>query len=663
MRFQQYKAMSNAMKALQAWVPRRYATLLQFVVAFLVINAMVRAVLLVFDGDIENYAIGRMCAIFLSGLVYDLAAVAWFLIPLALIALVFPNNRFGRRAHAVLACIVYFGLLITLLFTAVSEFLFWNEFSSRFNFIAVDYLVYTREVLGNIEESYHVPAILSGIVVVAVLIAWPLSKRFWAAASADGGTWPRRLVVFFAILFIPAASFYLINDSLKTMQSSTSASQLAANGEYELFRAFRVNKLDYQAFYRMLPEQVAENLLRQQFAKAHTTADFLPGSDNPIRRRIQAEGPERDLNVVLVSIESMGADYLASFGGEHEWTPNLDRLAHEGMMFTQMYATGLRTVRGLEALTLSMPPTPGHAVVMRKNNKGFQTLGEVFRDKGYESLYVYGGYSYFDNMKDFFSGNGYTVIDRTDIPDNQVSHETIWGVADEDLFRKAIREMDARTAGGGHVFEHVMTTSNHRPYTYPEGRINIPSGSGREGAVKYTDWAIGQFVKEASTRPWFKDTVFVFVADHTSHGRGRTDLPPENFHIPLIIWSPAHIQPRRIDSVASQIDVGPTLLALLNFSYTSSFFGQDILAEGRYNQRALMANYLTVGSMAHGMVVELNPKRMATVVDAANGKTLRDNDPVGGRLVDDTVAYYQVASKVLRSGLETAAPSRKLAAQ
>src|SRR5690606_14926485 len=120
--------------------------------------------------------------------------------------------------------------------------------------------------------------------------------------------------------------------------------------------------------------------------------------------------------------------------------------------------------------------------------------------------------------------------------------------------------------------------------------------------------------------PWFKNTVFVFVADHTSHGRGRTDLPPENFHIPLIIWSPAHIRPRYINSVSSQIDVGPTLLALLNFSYTSSFFGQDILAEGRYNQRAFMANYLTVGAMENDLVVELSPRRRVAVLSAINGQ-------------------------------------------
>ncbi|WP_245152284.1 LTA synthase family protein [Allopusillimonas soli] len=597
----------------------------------------------------SNLALAHLLEIFGAGLIYDLAAAAWFLIPLALLAAIIPDTRVGRRVHAVAASLGCLALLAAILFTAVAEFLFWNEFSSRFNFIAVDYLVYTREVLGNIEESYHVNLILSCIAIATVLIAWPLRRRFWSTASAAAGNWKQRTGMFLAILLLPAASYFLVNDTFKTHQASASASQLAGNGDYELFRAFRDNKLDYRRFYKVLPEAQAKQIMRTAFTKGAASAHFLPDARNPLARSIIAAGPERRLNVVLVSMESMGADYLASFGGQEGLTPNLDRLAREGMMFTQTYATGLRTVRGLEALTLSMPPTPGHAVVMRKNNKGFQTLGQVFREHGYDSLYLYGGYSYFDNMKDFFGGNGYAVIDRMDMPDDQISHETIWGVADEDLFRKTLQVLDARTADGRKVFAHVMTTSNHRPYTYPEGRIDIPSGSGRAGAVKYADWAIGQFVEQAARHAWFKDTIFVFVADHTSHGRGRTDLPPEAFHIPLIIWSPANIHPQRIDTLASQIDVGPTLLSLLHFSYTSQFFGQDILAQGRNNPRALMANYQTVGLLESGMVVELSPRRQVRVLDAINGKP-RMQDPQAGRLVDEAIGYYQVASGILRNG-------------
>ncbi len=369
----------------------------------------------------------------------------------------------------------------------------------------------------------------------------------------------------------------------------------------------------------------------------------------PIEREVAGKGPERRLNVVLVSVESLSAEFMAAFGNRQGITPNLDRLAKESLFFTRVYATGTRTVRGLEALSLSMPPTPGYSVVKRPNNENLLTVGEVFNAKGYESLYVYGGYGYFDNMNYFFSNNGYTVVDRTAIPASAIHHENIWGVADEDLFTLALAEADRRHAAGRPFFAHVMTTSNHRPYTYPEGRIDIPSGTGREGAVKYTDWAIGDFLARAREKPWFADTVFVIVADHGASARGKTDLPVDRFHIPLLVHSPRHVAPREVGFIASQIDVGPTLLALLDFSYRSRFFGHDILEEGEKHQRALLANYQTVGYLEDGMLVELRPKSVVRVTDATTGAEL----PVSGRakeLVDEAVGYYQSASQAFRSG-------------
>ena len=150
------------------------------------------------------------------------------------------------------------------------------------------------------------------------------------------------------------------------------------------------------------------------------------------------------------------------------------------MLFTRLYATGTRTVRGLEALALSLPPTPGHSVVKRPNNENLHTIGEVFADKGYEPIYLYGGYGYFDNMEHFFGSNGYTFIDRSAIADKaDIHYENIWGVADEDLFTLTLRELDKRHAAGRPFFAHVMTTSNHRPFTYPAGRVDIAAGHRR----------------------------------------------------------------------------------------------------------------------------------------------------------------------------------------
>ncbi|MDZ7651516.1 MAG: LTA synthase family protein [Burkholderiaceae bacterium] len=355
------------------------------------------------------------------------------------------------------------------------------------------------------------------------------------------------------------------------------------------------------------------------------------------------------LNVVLVSVESLSADFLGAFGNRDGITPRLDALAAESLFFTDLYATGTRTVRGLEALTLSVPPTPGHSIVKRPDNANLFSLGGVLAAQGYEPIYLYGGYSYFDNMQAFFGGNGYTVIDRSSLAKDEISYENIWGVADEDLFKLSLRELDRRHAAGTPFFAHVMTTSNHRPFSYPAGRIDIAPGTGRNGAVKYTDWAIGQFIDQAKTRPWFDDTVFVIVADHCASSRGKTDLPPDRFHIPLLVYAPKHIAPRRIDTMASQIDVAPTLLALLNVSYRSKFFGRDILTDGARQPRALLANYQTVGLLQLDALVELRPKRQVRVIDPATG-AVQPNDAQSQAAVQRAIAYYEGASSAFHSG-------------
>jgi phosphoglycerol transferase MdoB-like AlkP superfamily enzyme len=490
--------------------------------------------------------------------------------------------------------------------------------------------------------------ILAGLgALTAVLLGLSL-RSLWRAAAPSAMTFARRSLYMAGYMAAALVSFAVVTASWKEFSDSAQAQQLAGNGIWEFFHAFNTNEIDYDRFYATLPIDRAYRELRKEFTDAGPV-QFTDSPTLPIERRITGAGPEKRLNVVLISVESLSADYLGSFGNPRGLTPNLDRLADAGLLFTRLYATGTRTVRGLEALSLSLPPTPGHSVVKRPNNENLHTIGEVFADKGYEPLYLYGGYGYFDNMEQFFGSNGYTVVDRKAIPKADVHYENIWGVADEDLFTLTLRELDQRHAAGRRFFAHVMTTSNHRPYTYPAGRIDIAPKTGADGAVKYTDWAVGDFIERARARPWFDDTLFVIVADHCAAARGKTDLPLERFHIPLLIYAPKHVAPARIDTVASQIDVAPTVLALLNFDYVSRFFGQDILTEGRTHQRAVMANYQTVGYLENGMLVELRPQRRVRVVDAETGREPAASEATR-HFTDEAIGYYQGASDALRRG-------------
>jgi phosphoglycerol transferase MdoB-like AlkP superfamily enzyme len=587
---------------------------------------------------------------FLVGTGYDFAAAGYLLAPLlALQALV--SNRFAAsRMFRAMLLAGQAGFVFVLLVTAIAEWTFWEEFGGRFNFIAVDYLIYTHEVLGNIWESYPVGRIL------AVLAAFSLLLGIACARSMgrDGAKPMRigaRLSTLAMAIILPTALYASIDTEQKNVFASDALNELAGNGIYEFFAALRSNDLDFMRLYRHLP---ADEALAEARKLRSVTRDGWRSADNKdFLHYVKDSAPVKRLNVVLISAESLGAEFLGAWGDPHGLTPRLDTLAKESLTFARVYATGNRTVRGLEALSLGLPPTPGQSILKRPHNNELFSLGSVFEDVGYESLFIYGGYGYFDNMNGFFAANDYRPIDRLSMPKERIHFENIWGIADEDLFDLTIDQIDAALkASGGRkpVFAHVMTTSNHRPYTYPDGRIDIPSGSGRDGAVKYTDWAIGHFIDEARKKPWFHDTLFVITADHGANARGTTEIPVDKYRIPLFIYAPGHVAPGRIDRVMSQIDIPPTLLGRLHLSYESKFFGQDILRLPAGQERAFVANYQTLGYLRDGRLVTLLPRQQTHIAPHPEapppGRPPLSDDAV----IREAIAWYEAAFLGFRNG-------------
>ncbi|HNA14713.1 MAG TPA: sulfatase-like hydrolase/transferase, partial [Cyclobacteriaceae bacterium] len=477
--------------------------------------------------------------IFFFGLLSDLLSTSYAAIPLALYLWLIPERFFKSRWNKYVLNSLFFVITFLLLFGAAAEWFFWDEFSGRFNFIAVDYLVYTTEVIGNITQSYPIGWLVFVITVLAIAGTYFLQPVI-SKASENYIPFKRRSILITAFAVVLYLFFLSFSNQYHRFSTNQYANELAGNGLYELFSAYRHNELNYDQFYSSVETRKAFSTLRDLLKTPEAT--FTSTDPLSLERNIKNTGPEKKLNVVLISVESFSADFMEHFGNKKHITPFLDSLAEHSLLFTNLYATGTRTVRGLEALSLCIPPTPGQSIVRRPDNEGLFSLGKVFQDKGYRSEYIYGGYGYFDNMNYFFSNNSYEVTDRTALKDSEIDYENIWGVADENLFTIATRNIDVHSQEKP-VFAHIMTTSNHRPFTYPDGRIDIPSHTGRKGAVKYTDYAIGKFIREASKKPWFENTVFVIVADHCASSAGKTELPIEKYHIPMLIYSPSHVQP------------------------------------------------------------------------------------------------------------------------
>ncbi|TVO75835.1 LTA synthase family protein [Sedimenticola selenatireducens] len=585
--------------------------------------------------------------IYFVGLIYDLAFYSYALIPVTLYLLFVPERLWQTTFHRGLVHLAIFSTLYTLGFILAAELLFWDEFSVRFNFISVDYLVYRREVTDNIRESYPLPLYLSAIFLVT-LVVYGLSFKRIARILSARQLFRQRLVYGMGLLALPVLSFFLINQDYREVSNNSYQNELASNGPYQFISAFKNNELDYYKFYQTLPDSKAATLLQKEIGDgSQVNASF------DIKRQVDNPGSERHLNIFLIMVESLSANYLETFGNSEQLTPNLDRLANESMLFTNLYATGTRTTRGLEAVTLSIPPTPGRSIVKRIGHEtNLWSLGNVLKKKDYDVEFIYGGRGYFENMNAFFAGNGYGIIDQSSTPDSEMGFSNAWGMADDDLYNQAIKAADSAHSADKPFFFHLMTTTNHRPYTYPDGRIDIPSGSGRSGAVKYTDWAIGDMIEKARTKPWFKDTLFVIIADHTSGSAGKSALPVQQYHIPMLVYSPAHIKPQRVDNLSSQIDVAPTLLALMNMDYESAFFGKNILTMKLAEQRALIGNYQKLGLFADNKLSILSPKRgMDKQLNAASETPQETHLDLVDADLERDIAYYQGASYIFSQHL------------
>ncbi|MDA8130667.1 MAG: LTA synthase family protein [Elusimicrobia bacterium] len=628
----------------------RRGLFLNFLFLFLGFSLLTRLTLLAMAWPELDAGAWTLAKVFASGLLYDLAAFGYAGAPLALYLLVLPERAYSHSWHRPVMYGLFFAVAFLLAFNLAAEYYFFYEFGVRYNFIAVDYLVYTNEVLGNIRESYNLPVVLPLVTAASAGALWAFGRRL-AFSFAEPLTMRRRAAFFLPLLAAPAVFFLFLDGRLAAVSSNEYDNEVAMNGLYSFGSAYLNSELPYDRFYATRDD--AEVFARLRKDLLQPGAEFKCGGED-ILRKIKGRGPLKRLNVIVVVGESLSAEYLEAFGAAKGQgvMPVLDALAPKSLFFKRFYASGTRTVRGLEAISLSMPPLPGEAVIKRPDNADFFSWGSVMKGLGYENRFVYGGYGYFDNMNAFFSGNGFDIVDRASFAENEITFANIWGVCDGDLFAKTVKEADLDYKAGKPFFYMVMTTSNHRPFTYPDGKIDIPpSAKSRTGALKYSDYAIGELLAEAAKKPWFRDTVFVFTGDHCANSAGRTEMPVYRYHIPLLIYSPAHVKPAAVDTLSAQVDLAPTVLGLLNASYESRFFGRDMLA-GRPEGRAFLSTYQKMGLLKEGKLAVLGPKKYLKTYkwdEATNDLTA---DPSDKDLGEEAIAFYQGANYLYKNRLD-----------
>ncbi len=474
----------------------------------------------------------------LIGIYQDLIALILLSGPLALAYLI--GDRLGRLVLLLLTAVV--------LVVAFAELFFWWEFEGRLNRLVFHYLLFPREVVTFLEDQFYV-----SLYAIPALLIIVVSYRVVRGRSAGHGVPPRALLVGAVIACVVAV---LVTSPLE-FSKSRRINQMASNGYLGVLHAAVTDVSAWHGHYWTPPEPVAIE------AQIGETSGFAE--------------PLRVKHVVLIVEESFSGEVWDDLDLRATYMRRFSSLADSGVLFDNVYSTGTRTTRGLEALLNGFPPLPGIAVNQRGGFERLPSLARALSSAGFHNVFVYGGWPGFSNFFPYWRALGYEELtSRDDFPEPRF--ETSWGVADEHLF-DAIREhMGRLTQDHDRVFLTSLTVSHHRPFDFPAGRVPFPAEERRsEYALAYADWALGQFIEEARLEPWFEDTLFVIAADHGPRISGDAPIPVAGFRVPLLLYAPSHLSPKRVDHLGSLMSFGVTLLELLGLPNVEGLYGDNLL--------------------------------------------------------------------------------------
>lgn len=625
-----------------------------------VLFTVFRALLLVMSRqELAGVTTGEIVRCLTLGMRFDAFAMGIVVLPLALVLALAPDLAFAlawfRRAVTAYVAI----LVAAIALVETSGVYFFGQFGFRLNWMAIEYFQYPREVLTYIWNEYPVIWVFAGLGAAGAGLYWVLSRLLWSGRRPSGKVWPRPL---YAVLLVSLCVLGIRGGLAKRplsigkaydVSNNNVVGQLALNNVRTLVAAIRSGEADDRAedsWYPFPPADRAATVARQLFYQAEDTDLAVPG--NPLWRRTATGRPRADYNVVVILMEGQSGKPVGAMGHSPSYTPVLDALCREGLFFERMYAVGIRTKRAMVGVLCGHPDLGSRSVMEQSRAQGnFLTLPRILEDRGYGTVFVYGGRPEWDNTKGFFTGNGVDeFIGQNDGPAGQEVNP--WGVADELTFQKA-HERFVRY-GDRPFFGAILTITNHEPFNYPRGRFEELPGDSAEvrklNCYRYCDWALGEFFRKAREAPYFKKTIFVVVADHGRDFVLSRPIDVPGHRVPCVIYAPGIVTPGRVRAVAGQTDIPPTVLAMLGGEYEHCFFGRNLLKVREDDGFALFHGAERLGFVRGDRALVLAPRRVPFLFRlTADGQEEVNRgwaEPDAARLQEEMLSAYGVARRL-----------------
>jgi phosphoglycerol transferase MdoB-like AlkP superfamily enzyme len=484
------------------------------------------------------------------------------------ILLFLPSVKFPKTIAK--SYVLFFVVLFSII--AISNLNLYREWGSKINFRALDMAINSpKEAIASTSSS---PVILMFSILFAYLICSVyISSKFILYKIADR---TKSLGLKLTISFLVISTLFLairggwqltpINQSMAYFSNEIVLNHASVNTEWNLIQDVINNKFGNDNPYKYYEKDEAKKIVSELFSKP----------SKPSVKVLKSERP----NIVLIVLESFTAELVGSLGGEQGVSPNMDNLAADGILFEQVYAAAGRTDKGITA-TISGFPSQAIRSIMKQNAKHEKLPGiaQELALNSYSTSFYYGGESEFFNIKSYILSHGYkTLVDKHSFKSKDMNSK--WGTYDEKVFSKQMKDMDTVKQP---FFSTILTLTNHEPFELPVK--NHFSGDKVEDKFRsttfYTDSCLGAYLKEARQKSWYKNTLFVILADHSHRlPANLTEHDPRRYRIPLLFFGNM-IKPEfrgtRISKTGNQTDLVATLLNQLNIDPIRYKWSKDLL--------------------------------------------------------------------------------------
>lgn len=587
------------------------------VMSFFVINLVIlscsRILLMLWQHERID-AVDGWAELFIQGIRIDIVSLCYLFGVFGLFSVLFISNNKLDRYYLILLRIVLTVGSVFILFMEAATPDFIATYDFRPNRLFIEYLVSPKEVLTMLANGHLLSFVIVPLVtILAFWCFWRLSGN--VTKNLQPFRWRYRpfiAVLVVGLSVIGARSSFQhrgINPSMVAFSSDGLVNSLTLNSSYSVLFAlqqFKDEENSAEIYGKMPFDQVLKTLKE---LRGRADSDYI-NANIPTLTANQASYRGKPKNIVVILQESLGQQFIGTLGGK-PLSPHFDQLSKKGWLFENLYATGTRSVRGIEAIISGFTPTPARSVVkLLGSQNGFFSIAELLKRQGYHTSFIYGGEKHFDNMAGFFYGNGIeTIVDQADYQNPKFV--ATWGVSDEDLFDKAHEKFSEWARKGQPFFSLVFSSSNHDPFEFPADKIELyeqPQQT-RNNAAKYADYALGYFFELAHQSDYWQDTIFLVVADHDSRAAGASLVPIQHFHIPALILGEG-IETKRDLRLVSQIDLPTTLLSLAGISGEYPMLGYDLTRADNPN-RALMQFDQNLAYMRGEQVTILQPRSEA----------------------------------------------------